>query len=237
VVIEEFMNGIEVSVFVLTDGNDYVLLPEAKDYKRIGVGDTGPNTGGMGSVSPVPFFTEELRQKIEAQIIRPTLKGLKAEQIAYSGFIFFGLMIVAGEPRVIEYNVRLGDPETESVLPRIKGDLLEMFRALGSGKLANYCMEYTQEHVATVMLVSEGYPGSYERGLEISLPKAEPGSMVFHAGTREDNGLLTTNGGRVLAVTSVGAALTNALSKSYRMAETIHFQGRYFRHDIGHDVL
>jgi len=237
VVIEEYLSGIEVSVFVLTDGHDYLLLPEAKDYKRIGEGDTGPNTGGMGSISPVPFFTEQLRRKVDQQVIKPTITGLQADQISYSGFIFFGLMIVDGEPFVIEYNVRMGDPETESVIPRIKGDLLEVFRALGNGQLNQCQIEYSSEHVATVMLVSAGYPGAYDRGMGITLPPAEPGTLLFHAGTSLHGDLLVTNGGRVMAVTSMGSDLNKALAQSYRVAESVLFQGRHFRHDLGQDLI
>lgn len=236
VVIEEFLKGIEVSVFVLTDGKDYVVLPEAKDYKRIGEGDTGLNTGGMGSVSPVSFYSSELGRKVEEKVIKPTISGLRGEQIDYTGFIFFGLMIVDGDPFVIEYNVRMGDPETESVMPRIEGDLLQLFQDLGEGRLSGCHLDFSPEHAATVILVSEGYPGDYERGFEMAIPETRPETLIFHAGTRYSGDKLVTNGGRVLAITSLGSDMKSALSKSYKMAGLVDYKGRVFRRDIGFDL-
>jgi len=235
-VIEEFLSGTEVSVFVLTDGRSYLVLPEAKDYKRIGEGDTGPNTGGMGSLSPVPFFDEELFQKVEQQIIIPTIRGLERDNTPYSGFIFFGLMIVDGNPFVIEYNVRMGDPETESVLPRIENDLLELFIAAGDRTLDAHRMKVSPEHVATVMLVSGGYPGDYPKGLAIKLPADTADSLLFHAGTRFDGDQLVTNGGRVMAITTKDTSLRTALAKSSALAEKIGFRGKYYRKDLGFDL-
>ena len=238
VVIEEFLKGIELSVFVVTDGISYKILPEAKDYKRIGEGDTGPNTGGMGTVSGVPFATAEFMKKVEDRVIKPTISGLKTENIPYKGFIFIGLMNVAGNPYVIEYNVRMGDPETESVLPRLKNDFVEMLQAIGNNSLKNITVEIDSKVTATVMLVSEGYPGAYQKGKVITGLEKVEGSIVFHAGTSLDAaGNTITNGGRVLAVTSYGATLQEALNRSYSNIEHIHFEGKSFRKDIGQDVI
>ncbi|CAA9276984.1 MAG: Phosphoribosylamine--glycine ligase [uncultured Adhaeribacter sp.] len=237
VVIEEYLTGIEVSVFILTDGQDYVLLPEAKDYKRIGEGDTGLNTGGMGAISPVPFADETFLQKVKERVIEPTLRGLQTENIPYSGFIFIGLMNVNGEPYVIEYNVRLGDPETEAILPRIKSDLFELFRALHDHELRNFKFEIDSRTAATIMLVAEGYPGEYSKGDEISGLDASTQALVFHAGTKlTDDNKIVTNGGRVIAVTGLGHNLTEALEQARQTAENITWSGRTFRRDIGFDL-
>ena len=236
VVIEEFLDGIELSVFVLTDGKNYKVLPTAKDYKRIGEGDTGLNTGGMGAISPVPFVNEELMKKIEDRIIKPTVSGLLEEKIVYKGFIFIGLMVTEGEPYVIEYNVRMGDPETEVILPRIKSDLLEIFKKVSAEELDEVTVEITEDAAVTVMLVSGGYPESYEKGKEISGLKDVEDSTVFHAGTRELNGSVVTNGGRVLAVTSLGNNYREALKKSYQNVDKLHFDKMYFRKDLGFDL-
>lgn len=236
VVIEKFLDGIELSVFVLTDGDSYVILPEAKDYKRIGEGDTGLNTGGMGAVSPVPFADKEFLHKVESRIIKPTIDGLKNEKIIYKGFIFFGLIKVKDEPYVIEYNVRMGDPEAEVVIPRIKSDLLELFKAVCENNLGEKRLEVENKTVGTVMLVSGGYPGSYENGKQIKgLDKVE-NSIIFHAGTREESGEIFTSGGRVLAVSSYGDNMEDALSQSYENANNIKFENMNFRKDIGFDL-
>lgn len=237
VVIEEFLTGIEMSVFVLTDGTAYVTLPNAKDYKRIGEGDTGLNTGGMGAVSPVPFANEELMSKVDAQIIRPTLDGLRKEDIPYRGFIFFGLMITDGNPYVIEYNVRMGDPETEVVMPRVESDVVELFSAAANGNLAGHEVTIKDEACATVMLVSGGYPGKYEKGKEITGVEEVKDSLVFHAGTKMEDGKLLTNGGRVIAVSSFGKTPHEAVAKSYANIGLIFFAGKYFRRDIGTEFI
>jgi len=238
VVIEEFLKGIELSVFVITDGENYKILPSAKDYKKIGEGDTGPNTGGMGTVSGVSFADEVFMNKVNERIIKPTIYGIKQEHIVYKGFIFFGLMNVSGDPYVIEYNVRMGDPETESVLPRIKSDFVEMLLAASKNRLPEVNLETDERYVATVMMVSKGYPGSYEKGKIITGLNAVSDSMVFHAGTALDTeGNFITSGGRVLGVTSFGETMQEALDKSYKSAGIIDFEGKYFRRDIGKDLM
>lgn len=237
VVIEEFLTGIELSVFILTDGRNYVILPEAKDYKRIGQGDTGLNTGGMGSVSPVPFADEAFSDKITSRIIQPTVEGLAKENIDYTGFIFFGLIKVGDDPYVIEYNCRMGDPETESVIPRIENDLVELFMACAAKKLATYPMRISPKHAATVMIVAGGYPGDYEKGKAISGIENVRESRVFHAGTILEGGVVKTNGGRVLAVSSVQNSQFEALQAATADAARIYFDGKYFREDIGFDLI
>ena len=237
VVIEEFLAGVELSVFIITDGTNYKILPEAKDYKRIGEQDTGLNTGGMGAISPVPFANREFMDKVENQIIIPTVKGLKKDGIAYSGFIFFGLIAVKGDPYVIEYNCRLGDPETEVVLPRLKSDILELFDGIATNTLSERDVEIDLRTASTVMMVAGGYPESYEKGKEISMANTDEKSMVFHAGTTIKNNKVVSNGGRVIAVTSYGKNLETALKTSYENLENISFDGAYYRKDIGQDVM
>lgn len=236
VVIEEFLDGIELSCFVLTDGKNYKILPTAKDYKRIGEGDTGLNTGGMGAVSPVPFADAVLLEKIENRIVKPTIDGLQKDGIQYKGFVFIGLINVKGEPIVIEYNVRMGDPETEVVIPRLKSDLVELFLAVAIEKLNEKTLEIDTQSAATIMVVSGGYPEEYVNGKVISGIETVSDSIVFHAGTKTDNGQIMTNGGRVLAVTSLGTNFEEAIKKSYQNIEKLHFDTMYFRKDIGFDL-
>lgn len=237
VVIEEFLKGIELSVFVLTDGESYKVLPSAKDYKRIGEGDTGLNTGGMGSISPVPFATEEFLSKVENRIIKPTIEGLKQDNIPYKGFIFIGLMNVGGDPYVIEYNVRMGDPETESVLPRIESDLVDLLEGVAKGDLATRSYTVSPKTAVTVMLVSGGYPGDYESGKVITNMENVKESIVFHAGTKSVDGQVVTAGGRVIAVTTLQDDLFTALQQATADAGRIFYPGKYFRTDIGFDLI
>lgn len=237
VVIEEFLKGVEVSVFVITDGRSYKVLPEAKDYKRIGEGDTGLNTGGMGAVSPVPFADADFMDKVENRIIIPTIKGLQAEEIEYKGFIFFGLISVKGEPYVIEYNCRMGDPETEVVIPRLKSDLIDLFEGVATGTLSERDIEIDERSAATVMLVSGGYPGNYDKNKKITGLELIDDSFLFHAGTTKKNGDVVTNGGRVIAITSMAKDLETAISRSIYNADIVKYDKKYYRKDIGQDML
>lgn len=236
VVIEEYLKGIELSVFILTDGKEYLILPEAKDYKRIGEHDTGPNTGGMGSVSPVPFADAAFMKKVEDRIIKPTVKGLAEEHIDYTGFIFIGLMNCNGDPYVIEYNCRMGDPETESVFPRINSDILDVFNKVCDGKIASIALDINPATAATVMLVSEGYPGKYDKGMAISI-KADKNAIIYHAGTKiNDDAVLVANGGRVIAATAFGDSVSDAFNNAYKVAGSIIFDKKYYRRDLGQDL-
>lgn len=236
VVIEEFLSGIECSVFALTDGKDYVILPEAKDYKRIGEGDTGLNTGGMGSISPVSFADEEFMKKVEDRIVKPTIDGLNKENIDYKGFVFFGLIKVGNDPYVIEYNVRMGDPETESVMLRLENDLVELFEATFNGTLSEQKIVKDPRYAVSVMLVAGGYPGDYEKGKVMTGFNEVTDSILFHAGTSEKDGEIVTNGGRVIAVSSYGKDKAEALAQSFKNAQKINYDGKYFRSDIGFDL-
>lgn len=236
VVIEEFLDGIELSCFVLTDGKDYKILPTAKDYKRIGEGDTGLNTGGMGAVSPVPFATDDFLSKIENQIVKPTVEGLQKDNLPYVGFIFIGLIKVGDDPKVIEYNVRMGDPETEVVLPRLKTDLVDIFKAMSNGTLSDVAIDIDERAATTIMLVSGGYPEAYEKGKEITGLEKIGDSIVFHAGAKAVDGKVLTAGGRVMAVTSYGKTYQEAIKKSYQNIEKLHFDKMYYRKDIGFDL-
>ena len=240
VVVEEFLHGIELSIFVLTDGHHFVILPEAKDYKRVGEGDKGPNTGGMGAVSPVPFADDPFMAKITDRIIIPTVEGLSKEKIDYKGFIFIGIIKVGEDPYVIEYNCRMGDPETEVVMPRLKNDLVQLFEAAAGGRLDQVTIEKDERIACTIVAVSGGYPGSYEKGLAITgldTPFPDPESLVFHSGTRSENDTVLTNGGRVLCVTSFAETVYEAVDKSRDVLENIYFEGIYYRRDIGYEFL
>ncbi|MFC2137888.1 phosphoribosylamine--glycine ligase [Bacteroidota bacterium] len=237
VVIEEFLSGIELSVFVLTDGKDYIILPEAKDYKRIGEGDTGLNTGGMGAISPVTFADNDFMQKIEKRIIQPTINGFEKEKIDYKGFVFFGLIKVNNDPYVIEYNVRMGDPEAQVVIPRVKNDLLDIFIKIADGRIKDIEIEISEDNAITVVMVSGGYPEAYDKNIKIQIdePKIQS-SIIFHAGTKISDSKLVTNGGRVIAISSFGKSIREALEKSYQTIKSIHFNKSYYRTDIGFDL-
>ena len=238
VVVEEFLTGIELSIFVATDGVNYKLLPEAKDYKRIGEGDTGLNTGGMGAVSPVPFADAAFLKKVEERIVQPSIRGLAKEGIPFKGFLFIGLMNTNGDPYVIEYNVRMGDPETEAVLPRIESDFVDLLSAIAEGTLADYTLQVSPKTCTTVVMVSGGYPEAYEKGFSISLPQATKDTFLFHAGTaRNESGMLVNSGGRVLAVTGMSETLENALAAAYKTVNKVSWQKAYHRSDIGQDIL
>lgn len=238
VVVEEFLNGIELSVFILTDGKNYVLLPEAKDYKRIGEGDTGPNTGGMGAISPVPFANEVFMQKVISRIVEPTVKGLQQDNLDYKGFVFIGLIKVNNEPYVIEYNCRMGDPETEVVIPRIKNDLIELLVATAQGHLQTINIEKDDRFATTIVAVSGGYPDDYKKGFDISgLGTSIKDTLLFHSGTKEAEGKIITNGGRVFCATALAAQLDDAINKSSELVEAINFEGKYFRRDIGFEFI
>lgn len=237
VIIEEFLPGVECSVFIACDGKNYRILPVAKDYKRIGDGDTGPNTGGMGAVSPVPFVDDNFMQKVESQIVKPTIAGLIAEQIDYRGFIFAGLMSVDGNPYVIEYNCRMGDPETEAVMLRIDSDFVELLVAMAKGELAEYQLMEDARHVCSLVLVSQGYPGSYKKGAPIEVPLPPEDTIIFHAGTILKEGKLLSNGGRVLVVSSYGSTAEAAKARAYQHAKQVLFDGKNYRHDIGDDMI
>ena len=237
VIIEEHLKGIELSVFILTDGISYKILPSAKDYKRIGEKDTGLNTGGMGAISPVPFADRFFIEKVEREIVKPTIAGLREENIDYKGFIFIGLMVENGNPKVIEYNVRMGDPETEVVIPRIKSDLLNLFKGISNGSFSEIDFDISDDVAATVMLVSGGYPEEYKKGVEMTGLENIDGSLLFHAGTKRDGNKITTNGGRVLSITSFGKDIKEAINKSLNNADKINFEGKYYRKDIGLDLL
>jgi phosphoribosylamine--glycine ligase len=234
VIIEEFLSGIEFSVFVLSDGKNFVILPNAKDYKRIGEGDSGLNTGGMGAISPVPFVDDALMEKVLSRVVQPTVDGLQKENIVYKGFIYVGLILVNNEPFVIEYNCRMGDPETEIVMPRLENDLVDLLSACSKGELAGKTVQESKQHGATVILVAGGYPEAYEKGKEISIP-ADTETMTFHAGTKAVDGKILSNGGRVIAVTALGNTLKEALTKAKAQAAAIEYEGKYFRSDIGYE--
>ena len=236
VVIEEFLSGVECSVFVITDGKDYKILPEAKDYKRIGEGDTGLNTGGMGAITPVPFANKEFMAKVDERVIKPTIEGLQKDGISYQGFIFFGLMNTDGDPFVIEYNVRMGDPETEAVMLRVKSDFVDLLEGVANRNLGEKTIEFDKRTACAVMLVAGGYPGPYENGKVMTGFEKVDGSILFHAGTTQKNGETVTNGGRVIAVSSYGSSMDDALATSYSNAPKIKFEGRYYRKDLGFDL-
>ncbi|MGK0137951.1 MAG: phosphoribosylamine--glycine ligase, partial [Algoriphagus sp.] len=237
VVIEQYLKGIELSVFVLTDGKNYMILPEAKDYKRIGEGDTGLNTGGMGAVSPVPFADEAFMQKVEKKVVKPTLAGLQKDDIDFVGFIFIGLMNDGGEPWVIEYNVRMGDPETQVVFPRIQTDVLRLFKAAAEGKLDKIKLKVSPKTAVTSVVVAGGYPEAYQKGYKMDVPEETADKLVFHAGTKDEEGVVLTNGGRIMAFTGLAKTMAAAVRKSQSMARRVKYRGKYYRKDIGQDLL